>query len=77
MKSIAISSDSNYIVSGSKDKTIKIWNLKENYGLIHCFPEAHQAIIRSVRITSDIKYIISGSDDESIKIWDFYDKKEI
>ena len=28
VRSVAISSDSKYIVSGSRDKTIKVWDLE-------------------------------------------------
>ena len=38
--SIVISSDNSFIVTGSRDKSIKIFNLK-NKQETHCFPNAH------------------------------------
>ena len=67
VKSIAISSDSKYIVSGSYDKTIKIWNLESGQEIKTL--KGHSESVNSVAISSDNKYIVSGSADNSIKIW--------
>ena len=66
MFTIAISNDSNHFVSGSDDKTIKIWSLydkKEEFTLI-----GHLLCVLSVAFSLDKKYIISGSADKSIRI---------
>ena len=64
---IAISPDGKYIVSGSDDITIKIWDLKTGECLKTL--EGHSNSV-SVTISPDGKYIVSGSYDETIKIWD-------
>ena len=66
--SVCISSDSRYIVSGSEDNTIKLWNLHTGK-LIRTFT-GHNYDVRSVCISSDSKYIVSGSHDNTIKLWD-------
>ena len=65
--SVAISSDNKYIVSGSRDNTIKIWNLESGQEIKTL--AGHNGSVRSVAISSDSKYIVSGSDDNTIKIW--------
>lgn len=62
VRSIVISSDKKYIISGSEDKTIKIHNLKDK-SLLKCIEDAHNDYVRSVAITSDNKFIVSASED--------------
>ncbi len=69
--SVCITSDNNYIISGSADKSIKIWNIEGK--LINAIKYAHDKA-ESVCMSSYSKYIISGSDDNSIKIWDIKGK---
>ena len=61
---LVISSDDKYIISGSKDKTIRIWNLLEKSQ--EFFLEGQHSDVLSLAITSDNKYIISGFRDGSI-----------
>ena len=65
--SVAISSDKKWIVSGSEDCTIKVWNVKTE----ECMRtlEGHRNRVYSVVFSPDGKWIVSGSDDCSIKIW--------
>ncbi len=58
---MCISADSKYIISGSKDLSIKIWNIEGE--LILSIDNAHLDEVNSVCISNDSKYIISGSDD--------------
>jgi len=66
--SIAISSDNKFIISGSYDKTIKIWDVQTG----ECLKilKGHNGRIESIAISSDNKFIVSGSGDGTIKIWD-------
>jgi WD40 repeat protein len=60
--------DGKKIISGSYDKTIRIWNieaLKEEDIL-----EGHSDSVSSVSISPDGKKLISGSYDKTIRIWD-------
>ena len=66
-----------YIISGSRDNTIKIWDLS-TFKLVTTL-EGHTSWVRSVAASGIInttdefekQYIISGSDDKTIKIWNF------
>ena len=55
-----------YIISGSEDKTIKIWDFS-TFKLIKSL-ESHTNSVKSVAVSD--KYIISGSEDNTIKIWE-------
>ena len=68
INSVSFSHDDKYIVSGSRDNTIKIWDFKT--GEYVKTLTGHNYYIWSVSISHDDKYIVSGSYDK-IKIWDF------
>ena len=66
--SVAITPDGQYIVSGSDDKTIKIWDI--NTGECLKILEGHTDSVRSVAIIPDGQSIVSSGGDSTIKIWD-------
>ncbi|MEM9271708.1 MAG: hypothetical protein AAGA80_01920 [Cyanobacteria bacterium P01_F01_bin.143] len=70
--SVAISSDGKSIVSGSKDNTVKLWDIA-NQSEVHPFT-GHQDAVWSVAISSDGKYLVSGSWDNTVKLWDIDNK---
>ncbi len=55
------------LVSGSYDKTIKLWDVKTGKE-IHTF-EGHDGPVRSVNFSPNGKTLVSGSDDKTIKLW--------
>ncbi len=59
--------NTQYIISGSEDKTIKIWNY-ETYKLVHTLEVQSNAVEKIINI-HDTKLIISYSGDECLKIW--------
>ena len=65
---ISYSSDGRYILSASKDKTIKVWETK--YG--HCVKtyKGHLGPVNSAFFSPDGTNVISASDDGTIKIWE-------
>ena len=65
--SVSYSPDGTKIISGSRDKTIKIWDA--NTGECLKTLEGHSSYVWSVAYSLDSKRIISGSADETIKIW--------
>ena len=73
INSVAVTGDDKYIISGSDDKTIAVWDIA-NKTLLHRFQEAHSDSINSVAVTGDDKYIISGSGDKTIAVWDIANK---
>ncbi|KAG2192369.1 putative platelet-activating factor acetylhydrolase ib alpha subunit [Mucor mucedo] len=56
-----------YVITGSRDKTIKIWNT--NGQLLHNMV-GHDNWIRGLVVHPSGKYLLSASDDKTIKIWD-------
>ncbi|SAL99106.1 hypothetical protein [Absidia glauca] len=56
-----------YIITGSRDKTIKLWDI--NGQLLHTFV-GHDNWVRGLVVHPSGKYLLSASDDKSIKIWD-------
>ena len=64
--SVAVTNDSKFIISGSSDNTVRIWNFWEKRQ--ETVLKGHKEWVNSVTVTSDNKCIISGSDDNTIRI---------
>jgi len=73
--SVAVSSDSNYVATGSKDKSIKLWD-RSTGREIRSFL-GHEATVTSIEFTADGKYLVSGGNDRAIRIWDVYSGNEV
>jgi WD40 repeat protein len=62
------------LISGSADKTIRIWDLTVPFSKPHILT-GHDNWVTAVGITADEKYLVSGSTDSTIKLWDLETKK--
>ena len=79
MLSVAFSADNRQIVSGSRDKTIKLWNTvgdcKFTYGPSpsgQAFPNSHSDWVSSVKFSpSADPLIVSAGWDAKVKVWQF------
>ena len=68
VSSVAMAPDSRTALSGSYDKTLKLWDLKSG-ALLRTF-EGHQGGVSSVAMAPDGLTAISGSHDKTLKLWD-------
>lgn len=75
VNSVAISSDGYLAISGSSDKTLKIWDLKTGKEIKTL--SGHSDHISCVAISYDQKFALSGSYDNTLKIWDLNSGMEI
>jgi len=67
--SVAFSPGGKQIVSGSWDKSIRVWDAETGEMVSGPF-EGHTDGVRSVAFSPDGKRIVSGSEDKSIHVWD-------
>ncbi|HEX8397559.1 MAG TPA: TIR domain-containing protein [Pyrinomonadaceae bacterium] len=65
---VAVTPDGKQIVSGSKDKTLRVWDLAS--GQCQATLKDHSASVKAVAVTPDGKQIVSGSDDATLRVWD-------
>jgi WD40 repeat protein len=75
VRSVAVSPDGNYIVSGSGDKTIRVWDA-ETGEMIGRPLEGHEGGVTCVAFFPDGKRIASGSEDGTIRVWNVESGKE-
>ena len=66
--SLTFSSDGASLVSGSYDKTIKLWDVQTG-GMIKTF-HGHTKPVFSISVSADCTTIASGSEDKTIRLWD-------
>ena len=69
MNSVAIAPDGRTALSGSEDKTLKLWDLASGKEL-RTFT-GHSDEVSSVAIAPDGRTVLSGSYDKTLKLWDF------
>ncbi|MEI7635746.1 MAG: caspase family protein [Syntrophus sp. (in: bacteria)] len=72
---VAISHDGKSALSGSNDKTLKLWDVatgKEIRTFI-----GHSENVAAVAFSHNSKYALSGSGDKTLKLWDIATSKEI
>jgi WD40 repeat protein len=66
--SVTFSPDASRVVSGSFDKTVRIWNTSTGRLLAVC--EGHTSRVWSVALSPDGTQMASGSEDSTVRIWD-------
>src|SRR5215831_17916417 len=66
--SVAFSSDGKRAVSGSQDRTVRLWNVGNAKEL--CRLEGHSSLVRSVCLSADGSLVLSGSYDGTVRLWD-------
>ena len=69
VNSVAVSPDGKSVVSGSSDRTVKIWDTKT--GNRQATLKGHGRMVNCVAITPDGKRLLSCSSDCTIRIWEF------
>ncbi|OCQ90706.1 hypothetical protein BCD64_28575 [Nostoc sp. MBR 210] len=69
VRSLTISIDGQWLISGSWDQTIKIWHL-ETGRLIRTL-KGHTDRVYAIALSPDEQIIASGSADKTIKLWHF------
>jgi hypothetical protein len=75
VNSVAFSPDGRYALSGSWDKTLKLWDIALG-SEIRTFT-GHTHWVNSVAFSPDGHYALSGSDDDTLKLWDVATGAEI
>jgi len=75
VQSVAFSPDGRYALSGSGDKTLKLWEINSGTE-IRSF-NGHTDWISSVTFSPDGQYALSGSADKVLKMWDVNSGTEI
>jgi WD40 repeat protein len=63
-----MSHDGMLAVSGSDDKTLKVWDLTT--GKLIRTLEGHADSVNAVAMSSDGTRVVSGSYDNTLKVWD-------
>ena len=74
IQAIAITRDDKYIISGSNDYTVRIWNFrdKRQEGVLEA-----DASVYSISVTVDSKLFISGCSDGTVKVWNLETKRVV
>lgn len=71
--SLSFTPDNRFLISGSEDKNLIIWDL-QNYTskILGTWTNRHNQAILSLNISCDSKILVSGSADKSVKVWEIY-----
>ena len=73
VKSVAFSPDGRSLVSGSNDRSVKLWDIQTG-GVIKTF-NGHTDYVLSASISVDCSRIVSGSEDGAICLWNIQTEK--
>ena len=72
---VAVTPDGKRVVSGSEDRTLKVWDLES--GQVLQTLSGHGDWVRAVAVTPDGQRAVSGSRDDTLKVWDLASGKEL
>jgi WD40 repeat protein len=78
---LAVSAEVGLAVSGSRDRTIKLWDLASGQMLGtlegHAGEKPHEGWIEAVALESDGNHLVSIARDKTIRTWDIEDRREV
>ncbi|MFQ5779914.1 MAG: WD40 repeat domain-containing protein, partial [Nitrospiria bacterium] len=67
IRSVAFSPDGKLLVTGSYDKTVRIWDLETGRAI---FSMTHPNLVRAVAVSPDGKIVASGNYNKTADLWD-------
>ena len=65
---VAVTPDGRFAVSGSWDKTLRLWELATG-GCLRTF-RGHTSYVETVAVTPDGRFAVSGSKDKALRLWE-------
>lgn len=68
VRCVAVASSARRVVSGSRDCTVRIWDLDTGAELRVL--RGHEALVAHVVITPDGSRVVSASEDRTVRVWD-------
>jgi hypothetical protein len=68
VNSVSLSGDGRFALSGSRDNTLKLWEVATGKCL-RTF-EGHTSSVNSVSLSGDGRFALSGSRDNTLKLWE-------
>lgn len=69
VNALSFTADNKFLLSGSRDAHLNIYDVNNDYELIQSLP-AHNFAIYAIAYSPDKKYLATASRDKTIKIWD-------
>jgi len=69
ISAVAISPDNRWLVTGSDDKTARLWDLKDPAAEPKLL-RGHDDAIWAVAISPDNRWLVTGSSDKTARLWD-------
>jgi len=75
VRSVAVSPDNEWFVTGSLDRTIKIWDLAS--GKLRLTLTGHISAVRSLCVSERHPYLFSAGEDKQVRCWDLETNKTI
>jgi WD40 repeat protein len=67
ISSVAFSPDGYFVLSGSENKKLLLWNLK-NGEMLRTF-SGHSDVVTSIGFSPDGRFVLSGSKDKTVRLW--------
>lgn len=64
---VAVTADGRRVVSGSSDKTLRVWDLETGESRVL---SGHAGTVLALALTPDGHWAVSGSSDKTLRIWD-------
>ena len=75
VKALAVSPDGKYLVTGSRDRTAKLWDL--HTGMEMRTFAGHEHTINGVQFSPNGKFIATSSADKTFRVWNILNGKQI
>ena len=68
VRSVAVSADGTRVVTGSDDKTARVWDARTGQTLAEL--KGHADAVFSVAVSADGSRVVTGSSDKTARVWD-------
>ena len=78
IRSLAISSNSKWLVSGSEDQTVRVYDLKAAYPAAEQIVlKDHELAVKCVAISPNGRWLATGGGDSILRIWDMQSRQSM
>ena len=75
MTTVAISANNRWLVTGSDDKTARLWDLSAKDPAANPIVlRGHESAVEAVAISPDNRWVVTGSYDNTARLWDLSTK---